>query len=206
MVDSFCQPPQRCIRVTHCKQTHKSSVRNGSPQEARVGFSCRPAGVGLSAHPGTFPPATMDNVGRLRSDIRCELCQLVPAPALLLIQPKPPEVQTKLGVDKAPSSQRPAHAPFPDGGQDPQAERSFYDVCPRDSSGPLLQLSQCSGSSRELTNSSQVSSRHLLPSMALRTESSCETGKRVSELRGLRSCQHSSVRRLLALPGHPEPK
>lgn len=156
---------------------------------------------------GLFPPATMDNLGRLCSERDCELCQLVPAPALLLIQPRSPEAQIKLGVDKAPSLQRAVCAPFPDGDQGPQAERSFYNVWPRDSSGPLLQLSPCSGSSRELTNSSRVSSRHLLKSMALRTESSCETGEQVSERGGLCNCQHSSVvRRLLVHPGRPGPK
>lgn len=32
----------------------------------------------------------------------CELCLFVPPPALLLTQPKPPEVQTELALDKAP--------------------------------------------------------------------------------------------------------
>lgn len=44
----------------------------------------------------------MGSLGKLLSDTGCGLCGLVPPPALLLTQPKPPEGQTELALDKAP--------------------------------------------------------------------------------------------------------
>lgn len=80
----------------------------------------------------------MGSLGKLHSESK--LCCLVPPPALILTQPKPPEIQTEVALDKAPPplwGLCMSH-PSPVCSQGPQAEKGFYNIWLGDSSGPLL--------------------------------------------------------------------